>query len=54
MISKITAAETKRRRSFEEGKKLMRVSMQRFNDGSKRSDDIDDSTPVPRSNPDPP
>jgi hypothetical protein len=29
MISKITAAETKRSRSFEEGKKLMWVSMQR-------------------------
>jgi hypothetical protein len=28
MISRITAAETKRSRSFEEGRKLMRVSMQ--------------------------
>jgi hypothetical protein len=35
MISRITAAETKRRRSFGEGKKLMSVSVQRFNDGSK-------------------
>src|SRR5882757_3351484 len=35
MISRITAAETRRRRSFGEGKKLMSVSMQRFNDGSK-------------------